>query len=119
MKQFYKLGLTAVNIPRHGNCIKFDPVISFPGMCVLCVCSYVRVCAYVLACVRVCSCVFEILSFQLMYVITHFVCQLTILMVKYFVFNITFDLTDVGSSRKDVENFCTALEEKAVCTYNV
>ena len=30
-----------------------------------------------------------------------------------------FDLIDVRSSRKDVENFCTALEEKAVCVYNV
>ena len=36
------------------------------------------------------------------------------------IFNYTFNLlTDVGSSRKDVENCCTVLEEKAVCTYNV
>ena len=36
------------------------------------------------------------------------------------IFNYMFNLlTDVGSSRKDVENFCTVLEEKAVCTYSV
>ena len=32
IKQFYKLGLTTVTIPRHGNCIRFDPVTAFPGM---------------------------------------------------------------------------------------
>ena len=37
VKQFYKLGLTTVSIPRHGNCIRFDPVTAFPGMLVLCV----------------------------------------------------------------------------------
>ena len=36
VKQFYKLGLTTVNIPRHGNCIRFDPVTAFPGMLALC-----------------------------------------------------------------------------------
>ena len=66
MKQFYKLGLTTVNIPCHGNCIRFDPVVSFPGMCVS---VYVSVCICVCVCVCVCACmcVCKILSFQLMY----------------------------------------------------
>ena len=74
MKQFYKLGLTTVNIPRHGNCIRFDPVVSFPGMCVcvyvcVCVCMCMYVCVLACVCVSVCSCVFKILPFQLMYCI--------------------------------------------------
>ena len=32
IKQFYKLGLTTVSIPRHGICLRFDPVTAFPGM---------------------------------------------------------------------------------------
>ena len=38
-KSFPGLGLTTVNILRAGNCIRFDPVTSFPGMAMMHVCT--------------------------------------------------------------------------------